>query len=112
MGYGGLPNFTEYSESGKVLLDGTLRAQRAGLQDVPRAWEGHPPGRPSVARDELTGRDEGRRELERRHERGRLARSGGILPDRAHPGRAGTRLRFPEHDRGPLARAVRRRAGA
>jgi len=48
MGYGGLPNFTEYSESGKVLLDGTLGRSVQDFKTFLGPWEGHPPGRPSV----------------------------------------------------------------
>jgi hypothetical protein len=48
MGYGGLPNFTEFSESGKVLLDGTLGRNVQDFKTFLGTWEGHAPGRPSV----------------------------------------------------------------
>ena len=39
MGYGGLPNFTEYDSSGHVLLDGTLGKSVQRLQHLPLAVE-------------------------------------------------------------------------
>lgn len=48
MGYGGLPNFTEYDPQGQVLLDGTLGREvqnfRAGLFE----WHATAPGSPAV----------------------------------------------------------------
>ncbi len=49
MGYGGLPNFTEYSSSGQVLLDGTLGKNVQSFRTYLSPWQGQAPGVPSVA---------------------------------------------------------------
>ncbi len=49
MGYGGLPNFTEYGPSGEVLLDGTLGRNVQGFRTYLSPWSGHPQGGPSLA---------------------------------------------------------------
>jgi hypothetical protein len=48
MGYGGLPNFTEYDASGHVLLDGTLGRNVQSFRTYLSPWQGQPPGSPSV----------------------------------------------------------------
>ncbi|MGA2452667.1 MAG: arylsulfotransferase family protein [Solirubrobacteraceae bacterium] len=48
MGYGGLPNFTEYDSSGHVLLDGTLGKSVQSFRTYLSPWSGQPPGVPSV----------------------------------------------------------------
>jgi hypothetical protein len=48
MGYGGLPNFTEYDSSGHVLLDGTLGKNVQDFRTYFSPWNGQPPGVPSV----------------------------------------------------------------
>ncbi|MGO9487460.1 MAG: arylsulfotransferase family protein [Solirubrobacteraceae bacterium] len=49
MGYGGLPDFTEYDASGQVLLDGTLGKNVQSFRTYLAPWSGHPTGAPSVA---------------------------------------------------------------
>ena len=49
MGYGGLPNFTEYDDSGGVLLDGTLGKGVQDFRTYLDAWSGQPLTKPSVA---------------------------------------------------------------
>jgi hypothetical protein len=49
MGYGGLPNFTEYDSSGHVLLDGTLGKNVQDFRTYLSPWSGHPRGTPSLA---------------------------------------------------------------
>jgi hypothetical protein len=49
MGYGGLPNFTEYDPSGHVLLDGTLGKDVQSFRTYLDPWSGQAPGVPSVA---------------------------------------------------------------
>jgi hypothetical protein len=49
MGYGGLPNFTEYDSSGKVLLDGTLGPGVEDYRTYLAPWSGHPTTLPSIA---------------------------------------------------------------
>jgi len=49
MGYGGLPNFTEYDPSGHVLLDGTLGKSVQSFRTYLSPWNGRAPGAPSVA---------------------------------------------------------------
>ncbi len=48
MGYGGLPNFTEYDSSGHVLLDGTLGKNVQDFRTYLYPWSGQAPGAPSV----------------------------------------------------------------
>jgi hypothetical protein len=48
MGYGGLPNFTEYDSSGHVLLDGTLGKNVQDFRTYLSPWSATAPGRPSV----------------------------------------------------------------
>ncbi len=48
MGYGGLPNFTEYDSSGHVLLDGTLGKNVQDFRTYLYPWNGQAPGVPSV----------------------------------------------------------------
>jgi hypothetical protein len=48
MGYGGLPNFTEYDSSGHVLLDGTLGKNVQDFRTYLSLWSATAPGRPSV----------------------------------------------------------------
>ncbi len=49
MGYGGLPDFTEYDSSGHVLLDGTLGKNVQDFRTYLAPWTGHPKTAPSVA---------------------------------------------------------------
>jgi hypothetical protein len=48
MGYGGLPNFTEYDPSGHVLLDGTLGKNVQSFRTYLQPWSAQAPGVPSV----------------------------------------------------------------
>jgi len=48
MGYGGLPNFTEYDSAGHVLLDGTLGKEVQNFRTYLSPWSATPPGRPSL----------------------------------------------------------------
>ena len=70
MGYGGLPNFTEYDSSGHVLLDAHARPERAGLPHLPRrrGARSRRRRRRSPRRPPAAGRHR-RGELERRHRR-------------------------------------------
>jgi Arylsulfotransferase (ASST) len=49
MGYGGLPNFTEHSPSGAVLLDGTLGKNVQDFRTYLAPWSGHPTSPPAIA---------------------------------------------------------------
>ena len=49
MGYGGLPNFTEYDSSGHVLLNGTLGKNVQSFRTYLQPWSGQPMSPPSVA---------------------------------------------------------------
>jgi hypothetical protein len=50
MGYGGLPNFTEYNSSGQVLLDGTLGKNVQDFRTYLFPWSGQPTSTsPSIA---------------------------------------------------------------
>jgi hypothetical protein len=48
MGYGGLPNFTEYDNAGHVLLDGTLGKNVQDFRTYLSPWSGQPTSSPSV----------------------------------------------------------------
>jgi Arylsulfotransferase (ASST) len=48
MGYGGLPNFTEYDSSGHVLLDGTLGRNVQDFKSFLAPWSAQAPGVPAV----------------------------------------------------------------
>jgi hypothetical protein len=49
MGYGGLPNFTEYNAAGDVLLDGTLGPEVQDFRSYLAPWSAQPKTPPSVA---------------------------------------------------------------
>jgi hypothetical protein len=49
MGYGGLPDFTEYDASGHVLLDGTLGKSVQDFRTYLSPWTGAPKSSPSVS---------------------------------------------------------------
>jgi Arylsulfotransferase (ASST) len=49
MGYGNLPNFTEYSSTGAVLLDGTLGRGVQSFRTYLAPWSGHPSQPPAIA---------------------------------------------------------------
>jgi hypothetical protein len=49
MGYGNLPNFTEYSSSGEVLLDGTLGKGVQNFRTYLSPWSGQPTAPPAIA---------------------------------------------------------------
>ncbi len=49
MGYGGLPNLTEYDSAGHVLLDATLGKNVQDFRSYLAPWSGQPSGAPSVA---------------------------------------------------------------
>ncbi|HLM86390.1 MAG TPA: arylsulfotransferase family protein [Solirubrobacteraceae bacterium] len=48
MGYGGLPNFTEYDASGHVLLDGTLGRSVQSFRTYLSPWSGQPTTPPAL----------------------------------------------------------------
>jgi hypothetical protein len=48
MGYGNLPNFTEYNSNGEVLLDGTLGKGVQNFRTYLSPWSGHPTSLPAV----------------------------------------------------------------
>ncbi len=49
LGYGGLPNFTEFSSSGHVLLDGTLGKDVQDFRTYLFPWSGQPSTAPAIA---------------------------------------------------------------
>ncbi len=55
MGYGGLPNFTEHSPSGAVLLDGTLGKNVQDFRTYLSPWTGHPTDPPAIAVEAHSG---------------------------------------------------------
>jgi hypothetical protein len=48
LGYGGLPNFTEFDASGHVLLDGTLGKNVQSFRTYLAPWSGQPTTAPSL----------------------------------------------------------------
>jgi Arylsulfotransferase (ASST) len=55
MGYGRLPNFTEYSSSGHVLFDATLGPEVQDFRTYFSAWSAQAPGAPSVLAQPAAG---------------------------------------------------------
>jgi hypothetical protein len=49
LGYGGLPNFTEYDSTGHVLLDGTLGKEVQDFRTYLSPWSGQPTTPPEIA---------------------------------------------------------------
>ena len=49
MGYGGLPNFTEYDNAGHVLLEGTLGENVQDFRTYLSPWSGQPAAAPAIA---------------------------------------------------------------
>jgi hypothetical protein len=49
MGYGGLPNFTEYNSSGQVLFDATLGPKVQDFRTYLAPWSAQPPTLPAIA---------------------------------------------------------------
>ena len=49
MGYGNLPNFTEYDSAGHVLLDGTLGHNVQDFRTYLAPWSGQPETSPAIA---------------------------------------------------------------
>jgi hypothetical protein len=54
LGYGGLPNFTEYDASGHVLLDGTLGRSVQDFRTYLSPWNGQPTTPPALVVQEPT----------------------------------------------------------
>jgi hypothetical protein len=48
LGYGGLPNFTEFNSAGQVLLDGSLGRNVQSFKALLSPWSGQAPGSPSA----------------------------------------------------------------
>ena len=55
MGYGGLPNFTEYNNSGKVLFDATLGPDVESYRTYLDPWSAQPLAPPSIAAQSAPG---------------------------------------------------------
>jgi hypothetical protein len=55
MGYGGLPDFTEYGPSGEVLLDGTLGREVQSFRTYLAPWSGQPGTPPALAAQRVGG---------------------------------------------------------
>jgi hypothetical protein len=55
MGYGGLPNFTEYTSAGALLLDATLGPHVQDFRTFLAPWSGAPKTAPSIAAQAATG---------------------------------------------------------
>jgi hypothetical protein len=55
MGYGGLPNFTEYDTAGHVLLDGTLGKNVQDFRTYLSPWSGQPRTAPAVIAKSAAG---------------------------------------------------------
>ncbi|HUA89906.1 MAG TPA: arylsulfotransferase family protein, partial [Steroidobacteraceae bacterium] len=55
LGYGGLPNFTEFDSSGRVLLDGELGKGVQDFRTYLSPWSAQPPGAPAIAVQAASG---------------------------------------------------------
>ena len=106
MGYGGLPNFTEYDSSGHVLLDGTLGKNVQSFRTYLSPWSAQPTSAPSVAAAPgCCGSDRGLGELERGDRSGVLAGARGRIDRRARRGGHGREDGLSDDDRGARRRA-------
>ena len=56
MGYGGLPDFTEYDANGRVLLDGTLGLDVQDFRTFLAPWNAQPGTTPAIAAQSSSGR--------------------------------------------------------
>ncbi len=112
LGYGGLPNFTEFNDSGHVLLDGTLGPGRAELPDLPLSLERLRARGARGGRGSRRGRPERVGQLERVHRSGLLARARRSICGGAGAGCDGDQERFPDDDRGACRGPLRGGAGA
>ncbi len=113
MGYGGLPNFTEYNAAGQVLLDGTLGKSVQDFRTYLSPWSGQPDELALGRRDAGLGRhDRGVGELERRHRSRLLAVLAGPSPSSLAPAATRREDGLPDDDRGARRRALRGGPGA
>jgi hypothetical protein len=55
LGYGGLPNFTEFDASGHVLLDGALGKSVQDFRTYLAPWDGQPTSPPAIAVQAVSG---------------------------------------------------------
>jgi hypothetical protein len=55
MGYGGLPNFTEFDGAGRVLLDATLGPEVQSYRTYLAPWNGQPTTPPAIAAQSASG---------------------------------------------------------
>jgi hypothetical protein len=55
LGYGRLPNFTEFDSAGNVLLDGTLGREVQNFKTTLAQWSGRPAAPPALAAQPLAG---------------------------------------------------------
>ncbi len=55
LGYGGLPNFTEFDSAGHVLLDGELGKSVQSFRTYLAPWSAQPPGAPAIAAQPASG---------------------------------------------------------
>jgi hypothetical protein len=55
LGYGGLPNFTEFDAGGRVLLDGSLGKNVQDFRTYLSPWSAQPPGAPAIAVQPASG---------------------------------------------------------
>ena len=110
LGYGGLPNFTEFDASGHVLLDGTLGKNVQNFQHLPLAVERR--SRRARRRWPAERRADGRGELERGDRRRLLAGPRRVLADDARAGRERREERLSDDDLAYRRARLRGRAGA
>ncbi len=112
MGYGGLPNFTEYDASGHVLLDGTLGKNVQDFRTYLAPWSATAPGRPSLSAKVAGGAATVAVELERRDLGCLVARAGGSVLGLAGAGRDHRQGGLRDDAEGEHGGPLLRRAGA
>ncbi len=106
MGYGNLPNFTEYDSAGHVLLDGTLGHNVQDFRTFLAPWSAQPE---TLARDRCEAKRRqrgGEHELERSDRRGLLADLRWLLPHPAGAGYEHAQERLSEHRNGSHERLL------
>ena len=113
MGYGGLPNFTEYDDSGRVLLDGTLGKNVQSFRTYLAPWSGQPATAPAVvARPGVGGTIAASMSWNGATEVASWRVLAGSSPSALAAGRQRRADRLSDDDRGARRGAVRGRAGA
>ena len=113
LGYGGLPNFTEFDASGHVLFDGTLGSNVQNFNTFLSPWSGRPTTPPSLAvQPSGAGTVSVAASWNGATEVASWRVLAGSSPSSLTSVASAAKARLSDHDRAPHGPALRRRAGA